>query len=75
MKNTNIINDTNRSLSVYAIVLRVWNDTTFKQELDWPKNTTIEYVLHKYQRDCLGSLRVYKIIDFYVPSFKKDEEN
>lgn len=75
MKNTNIMNNTNQSLSIHAIVLRVWNDTTFEQELEWPKNTTIEYVLHKYQRDCLGSPRVYKIIDFYVQSFEKNEEN
>ena len=75
MKNTNIMNDTNQSLSIYAIVLRVCNDTTFEQKLEWPKNTTIEYVLHKYQKDCLGSTRVYKIIDFYIPFFKKDEEN
>lgn len=69
MKNTNIMNNTNQSLSIYAIVLRVCNDTTFEQKLEWPKNTTIEYVLHKYQKDCLGSTRVYKIIDFYVQSF------
>ena len=69
MKNTNIMNDTNQSLSIYAIVLRVCNDTTFEHKLEGPKNTTIEYVLHKYQKDCLGSPRVYKIIDFYVQSF------
>ena len=66
MTNTNIVNNTNQSLSIYAVVLRVWNDTTFEQELEWPKNTTIEDVLCKYQKDCLGSQKVYKVIDFYI---------
>ena len=66
MKNTNIVNDTNQSLSIYAIVLRVWNDTTFEQELEWPKGKSIKDILYKYQRDCLGSPKVYKVIDFYI---------
>ena len=63
-----MINDTNRDLTIIAIVLRVWNDTTYEQQLAWPKGKTIRQVLEDFQKTCLGNPKVYRVIDYYVTS-------
>ena len=66
MQNTNIINNTSNKKTIHAIVLRVLDDSTFEQMLEWPIGKTIKQVLNNYQRCYLGDKKVYKIIDFYI---------
>lgn len=63
-----MINDTNRDLVIVAIVLRVWNDTTYEQQLIWPKGKTIRQVLEDFQKTCLGNTKVYRVIDYWIAS-------
>lgn len=63
-----MIDDTNREPTIIAIVLRVWNDTTYEQQLAWPKGKTIRQVLEDFQKTCLGNPKVYRVIDYYVTS-------
>ena len=63
-----MINDTNRNLTIVAIVLRVWNDTTYEQQIAWPKGKTIRQVLEDFQKTCLGNPKVYRVIDYWIAS-------
>ena len=47
-KMRDMINDTNRDLTIVAVVLRVWNDTTYEQQLAWPKGKTIRQILEDF---------------------------
>ena len=61
-----LINDSNRTKTVYAIVLRVQEGTTFEQQLSWQPGEHLYDVLDRYQEDFLGSRKVYKVIDWHL---------
>lgn len=60
-------NETGHDRSIFVTVLRMWNRTTFYQELLWPSNKTVSSVIEDYQKICLGDERSYRVIDFYIP--------
>lgn len=60
-------NNSGHDKSIFVTILRVWNRTTFYQELLWPNNETISSVIENYQKTCLGDEHTYRVINYCIP--------
>lgn len=69
-----LFNDSNEDILVNITVYRVWQGTTYEQEIIWPKKTKLKKVLQEFQKNYLGDKNAYRILDYQIVTKVNNKE-